>query len=159
MTKSFSNSSTKIRKLGIFGPKFEDFCFCTKLCYKTNYRVMITKMTIDFQSCSPKHTNKATMKLCNQRNWRALITNMTIVFENSSPKTQQSNFGPEYFFFFLVLYETLHPDKFQDPNFKYGISFLKFQSKIPNYGNFGPKLKEFCFWTKFCVWKNLKVVM
>ena len=107
VTKEFSNSSTKIRKLGIFGPKFKDFCFCTKLYYKTNQRALITKMTIDFQSCSPKHPNKAffvpklrilifCMKLSNQTNWRALITYMTTAFENSSSKTQQSIFGSKF---------------------------------------------------------------
>ena len=112
MAKAFLNSSTKVRKLSIFGPTFKDFCFCTKLCYKTNQRALITKMTIDFQSCSPKHPNKAflvpnlrilifCMKLCNQTNWRALITNMTITFENSSPKTQQSIFGPKFIFFWF----------------------------------------------------------
>ena len=59
MTKAFLNVSTKVRKFDIFGPKFKDFCFCTKLCYKTNQRALITEMRIDSQSCSPKHPNKA----------------------------------------------------------------------------------------------------
>ena len=136
MTKAFSNSSTKINKLGIFDPKFKDFCFCIKLCYKTNYRVLITKMKIDFQCCSPKHTNKAflvrnirilifCMKLCNQRNWGALITNMTIAFENSSPKTQQGIFSPKFFCFFLVLDETLQFYKFEYTNQKLDNSFYQ----------------------------------
>ena len=41
----------------------------------------------------------------------------------------------------LVLDETLQVKKFDDADFKYDTSFLKFQLKIPNYGNFGPKLK------------------
>ena len=108
MTEAFSNSSTKINKLGIFHPKFKDFCFCIKFCCKTNYRVLITKMTIDFQCCSPKHTNKAFLVpniriliFLYNSNWRAFITNMTIVFENSCPKTQQGIFSPKFFFFFF----------------------------------------------------------
>ena len=52
MTILFSNSSPKIPKSGIFGSKFKDFYFCTKLCYKTNSRTLISDMTI-FQ---PKNT-------------------------------------------------------------------------------------------------------
>ena len=33
---------------------------------------------------------------------------------------------------FLSLDETLPVNKFEDPDFKYYISFLKFQPKIPN---------------------------
>ena len=46
----------------------------------------------------------------------------------------------------------LHVNKFEDADFKYDIiSVLKFQPKIPNYSNFGPKFKDFYFWMKFCV--------
>ena len=44
---------------------------------------------------------------------------------------------------FLVLDETLDVNKFEDADFKYGISFLKFQPKILNNGNFCPKFQDF----------------
>ena len=59
MITLFSNFSPKTLKLGIFGSKFKDFCFYTKLSYKTNSRALITKRTIVFRNCSPKHPNKA----------------------------------------------------------------------------------------------------
>ena len=50
--------------------------------------------------------------------------------------------------------ETLRVNKFENADFKYGISFLKFQPKIPSYGNFGRKFKDFFLdeilcWEKF----------
>ena len=59
MTIVFSNFSHKTPKLGIFGPKFKDVSFCTKLCYKTDLRALIIKRTKVFQNCSPGHPNKA----------------------------------------------------------------------------------------------------
>ena len=59
MTIVFSNFSPKTPKLSIFAPKFRDFCFCTKLCYKKILRALITKRTIVFQNFFPKHPNKA----------------------------------------------------------------------------------------------------
>ena len=50
----FSNSSPKIPKSDIFGPKFKDFYFCVKLCNKTNSRKLISNMTILFSNSSPK---------------------------------------------------------------------------------------------------------
>ena len=58
MSIAFSSFSPKTPKLDIFEPKFKDFCFCTKLLNNTNSRALITKRTIVFQKCSPKHPNK-----------------------------------------------------------------------------------------------------
>ena len=55
----FSISSPKIPKYDIFGLKFKDFYFCTKLCNKSNSRALTSNMTILFQNCYPKHPNKA----------------------------------------------------------------------------------------------------
>ena len=56
----FSNSSPKISKSGIFGPKFKNFYFCTKVCYKTNSRTLISNMTIiSFQILAQKYPNNA----------------------------------------------------------------------------------------------------
>ena len=56
MTILFLNSSPKIPKSSIFGPKFKDFYFCTKLCNKTNSRIQISNMTKVFSS--------STLKIC-----------------------------------------------------------------------------------------------
>ena len=108
MTMLFSKSSPKIPKSGIFGPKFEDFYFCTKLCYKANSRMLTSNMTIFSSYSTKKYANKAFLvqnldvfifswnyadfKYDNtffnipvkQENWR--ISNMTIVISNYSPK-------------------------------------------------------------------------
>ena len=47
----YDNSFLK-PKSGIFGPKFKDFYFCTKLWNTTNSR--ISNMTIAFSNYSPK---------------------------------------------------------------------------------------------------------
>ena len=59
MTMVFSNFSPKISKSGVFGPKFKDFYFRTKLCSKENSRPLISNMTKDIQNCCPKHSIKA----------------------------------------------------------------------------------------------------
>ena len=65
----FSNSSPKKPKQRIFGLKFKDFCFRTKLCNKINSRALILNTTLVFQNCCPKHLNKAFLVL----NLRILI--------------------------------------------------------------------------------------
>ena len=52
-------SSPKILKSSIFGPKFKDFYFYTKLCNKTNSRTLISNVKMVFQNCCPKDPNKA----------------------------------------------------------------------------------------------------
>ena len=55
----FSNSSPKIPKSGISGPKFKDFQFCNKLCNKTNSNTLISNMTnFFFQIPVEKYPNK-----------------------------------------------------------------------------------------------------
>ena len=56
MTILFSNSSPKIPKSGIFGPKFMYFCFFVKFRNLTNLRVLILNMTIAFLKILPKNT-------------------------------------------------------------------------------------------------------
>ena len=48
MTIKLSNSSLKLRKSGIFGPKFKDFYFFTKLWNKANSRAPTANMTMVF---------------------------------------------------------------------------------------------------------------
>ena len=124
----FLNFSPKTPKLETLGAKFKDFCFYTKLCYKTNSRLLITKRTTVFQNTqirlfgSKFKNSKFCMKLCNWTNWRVLITNMTIVLKHSKrpkhliehppniPNTQQSIFSPEFIFvlFWMKLYSFIN---------------------------------------------------
>ena len=120
----FSNCSPKIPKQGIFGPKFKDFYFCTKLCNKTNSRTMIWNMTVIFLNSSPKIHKSDILgpkfkdfyfctKPCNQKNLRALISNITMAFSNSNPKIPKwSIFCPKYKYF-LILHEASHIEKFE----------------------------------------------
>ena len=50
----FSNSSLKISQEGIFGPKFKNLHFYTKLCNTTNSRALISNMTKVFSKLQPK---------------------------------------------------------------------------------------------------------
>ena len=97
MTISFSNSSPKIPKQGIFGLKFKEIYFRIKLCNETNLRALISNMTILFSNPSPKIPITGIFspkfkdfyfctKLCNKTNSKALISNMTIIFQNYCPK-------------------------------------------------------------------------
>ena len=52
----FSNSSPEILELCILGPRLKEFYFCTKLCYKTNSRVLIANMAIFFFKFQLKNT-------------------------------------------------------------------------------------------------------
>ena len=48
-TKTFWSFSPKILQTGIFGHKFEQFCFFVKFCKYTNLRVLISNMTVVFK--------------------------------------------------------------------------------------------------------------
>ena len=54
----FSNFDPKLHKSDIFGPKFHNFYFWTKLCKKTNSRALTSNMTIAFSNGCPKYGNK-----------------------------------------------------------------------------------------------------
>ena len=63
MTIVFSNSSPKVPKWGIFSPKCKEFYFCAKLCNKANLRALFLNVTLVFQNCCPKHSNRAFLVL------------------------------------------------------------------------------------------------
>ena len=63
ITIVFSNFNPELPKSCIFGLKFKDFHFCTKLCNKTNSRVLIPNTTKFFQNHCPKHPNEAFLVL------------------------------------------------------------------------------------------------
>ena len=94
MTTQFSNSSPKLPKSGVFGPKFKHFCFFVKFCKQTNLRMLISNLTIVL--CQ-KYPNKAFLvpdirhfcfftKFCNYTNTKVLILNMNLKFQ---PKNTQ----------------------------------------------------------------------
>ena len=70
---------------------------------------------------------------------------------------------------FLCLHKFLQKDVFSGADFKFYNSFSKilaqkypnktFLVKNPLNGIFNPKFKHFCFFTKFCIYTNLKVVI
>ena len=49
----------------------------------------------------------------------------------------------------IVLFDFWYLDKFESVDFKYDISFFKFQSKILNKGFFGQNLRFFVFAQNF----------
>ena len=83
---------------------------------------------------------------------------MKILFSNSSPKIPKSGiFGPKYRRFFFR--EVLQIDKFEDADFKYYNSFLKFQPKNSQIRHFGPKARDFDFFAKFFNLTNSKLLI
>ena len=52
VTILISSSSTKIRKSGIFGPKFKNFYFITNICNKANSRVLFSNLTMVFDTAT-----------------------------------------------------------------------------------------------------------
>ena len=56
MTMLFSNSSPKVLKSGILGPKLRHFCFFVNFRKQTKLRVLISNMTIVFLKFLPKNT-------------------------------------------------------------------------------------------------------
>ena len=120
MTTVFlENCSLKTPKLGSFGPKIRDFEHCAKLCIFANSKMLISNMTIPFQTYSPRHPNKAILvpklilflyfactTFCISANSWVLIPNITITFSNF----QSKNYPKGHFWFqiyrLLFLHET-----------------------------------------------------
>ena len=150
MTILISNSSSKIPKSRIFGPRFRDFYFYTKLCNKTISRELISNMTILFSKssskipelrffgCKFKDFYFSTNFYC-KANSRKLISNMRIfVFKFQPKNTQISHFWSQILTFFFR--KILLLGKSEGADLKYGNSMLKtlsqkYQNKaflIPN---------------------------
>ena len=100
-----------------------DFYFCSKLCILTNLRVLISNITTVFQIYRSKYSNKAFLI--------PFVVVAVIV---------------------VVLLDSWYLDKFEGVDFKYDISFFKFQSKILKKGFFGPNLRFFIFAQNFSFW-------
>ena len=93
-TKSFKNSSQKIVRVGIFGPKVKEFYFRIKLCNNTNSRRLISNIKLFFSNSSPKMPKWDIVLLYFRHfdfftkmwNSRLLVLIMTIFFSNSEMK-------------------------------------------------------------------------
>ena len=94
-------------------------------------------------------------KLYSFTNSAEVIKNFVIVFIKLS---FYKGFLVLVFKVILFLNETLHVNKFENANFKYDFRFLKSQPKMPNLRQIWSQIWDF-FWKKFCVWKNLRVLM
>ena len=137
MTMLFSNSSPKIPKSGIFGPKFKDFQFCIKFCKKINSRTLNSNIAIFFSNSRPKMPKEGIFgpkfrhfyfftKFCNQTNQRVLTSNVAKVF----------------------LKIPVQQDKFED--FKYDKSIFKLQPKNTQNRHFCSQISGLLFCNKLC---------
>ena len=85
-------------------------------------------------------------------NSRVLISNIATVFQIYRPKHPTKAFLVEFFVvavMVVVLLDFWYLDKFEGVDFKYDVSFFKFQSKVLKKGFFGPNLRFFIFAQKF----------
>ena len=103
----FSTFQPKDQKWSIFAPIF---LYKYIYIYIYIYWMEIYSFTIDG---------------CRLKSWRQFLV-------NCSPKIPKWGIFVQKFKVFLFLDETLHANKFDDADFKYGISFLEFQPKIRN---------------------------
>ena len=118
MTTLFSNYSAKIPKPSIFGPKFNDFYFCSKLSNKANSRTQVSNMTIAFSNSSPKICKSGIFgpkfrhffffyEILQLDKFGVLISNMTILFSNSSPKYPNKAFLVPNLGIFAFFHDTI----------------------------------------------------
>ena len=156
MTVLFSNSSPKIPKSGIFGPKFRHFCFFVKFCKQTNLRVLISNRTVVFLKILPKNPQ---IRHCWSKypNKAFLFPNSGIFVSSKILQFEGADFKYEIIFLkilaqkypntvflvkntqirhfqsqiqaFLFLRKIQELDKFEGADFKYDNIFFKFQHK------------------------------
>ena len=131
----FLNSSPKILESSSFGPKFTDFCFCTKLFYKINSRSPISNVTIFFLKLQPKITQIRYF-------WSQIQASVIFHEILQLDKFEEADFKYHHSFFripvqkylnhallvanlriFVFLHQTLQQDKFDD--FKYNNNIFK----------------------------------
>ena len=131
-------------------------------------------MSIAFQTYIPKYPNKAFLVpnllfflfwtiFCISANSKMLISNITIVFQIYRPKYPNKAFLDPFFVVAViavaVLLEFWYLDKLESADFKYDISFFKFQSKNTQKRSFWSKFKNFYFCTKLCILINSSVLI
>ena len=122
---------SKIPKLGILGPKFKDFYFCTKLSNKANSRALISIMTIVFSNSFSKIPKSGIFKYDNS--FSKLLSN--------TPKIRNA-FCPQFKAFF---HKTLHLEKFKVASVMKVVFLSNVGLKILKYGNFVHIFKDSYF--------------
>ena len=94
---------------------------------------------------------------------RMLISNIIIVFQIYGPKYPNKAFLVTFFVVaiiaLVVLLDFWYLDKLEGADFKYDISFFKFQSKNTQKEPFWSKFKNFYFCTKLCILINSRVLI
>ena len=151
MTIYFSNSSPKIAKSGIFGPKFRHFFF-VKFCKQTNLRVLISerKIVFLFQIVPQKYPNKAFLSqvqalslfrkiLLLEKLEDADFKYDNIFFKFQSKNSQMRNFWSktqEFLLMVLISHMTM--------------LFSNSSPKTTKLGIFGLKFRHFRFFMKLC---------
>ena len=130
-----SNCSPTIPKSGIFGPKFRLCCFFVKFCKQTNMTVLILNMAIVFLKIQPKNTQ--IRHFCQKYQNKAFWSQIQV---------------------FLCFRKISQLDKFDGADFKYGNIVCKFQPQNTQR-HFWSKVRDFCFFVKFCKQTNLRVLI
>ena len=156
MTTVLSNSSPKILKYGIFGPKFKDFYFCTKLCNNTNSRMLIWNTAIIFSNSSPK-INKLDIFGTKFKDFY-FVSNFSIrqirgcwfqiwqwLFRILARKYSNKAFFVLNVSIFLILHEFRILKNSRVLIRKTATVFFKFQPKVPKYKIFSENSKVFSF--------------
>ena len=157
MTILFSNSSPKIPKPGIFGPKFSHFCYFTKFYYYNNSKVLISNMKILFQ----KYPNKAFLvpnlgifiiswcfaikqiRRCWFQIWEQF-------FQIPAQKYPSKAFLVQNL---MIFFSTKLCNKANSRTLIWNmtITFSNFGPKMHKLGIFGPKFKDFYFAPNFAI--------
>ena len=126
-----------------------------------------------FSNLQPKMPNKAFSSqicfffvwtiFCISANSRMLISNITIVFQIYGPKYPKKAFLVPFFVVAVIVVVVLvnfwYLDKLEGANFKYDISFFKFQSKNTQKGLIWSKFKNFYFCTILWISINSRVLI
>ena len=121
------HSWSKILKQGIFVCKSNHFCFLTKCCCYTYSRVLISTMTILLQISSPKIPKKD-----NFVTKFGHFHYFTLFCYQTNPRVLISNMTIEFY-----------PTNTQ-------------KQKTPKSGTFGPKYRNFCFFTKILQFRKFE---
>ena len=137
MTILFSNSSPKILKSDIFGPKFSHFCFFTKFYYYTNSKVLISNTTNSFLKFQPKNTQITHF-------WSQIQAFSLFHDILQLDKFKGADFKYDNNFFKILA--SKYPK-------------TAFLLKNIQMRHFGPKFQHFCFFTKCCNQINSKVLI
>ena len=114
-----------------FCPKFAFFLFWTTFCISANSCMLISNITMVFQIYRPKYPNKA-----------FLVPFFVVVV-----------------IVLVVLLYFWYLDKLEGADFKYDISFFKFQFKNTQKQPFSSKFKNFHLRTKFYILINSRVLI